>query len=244
MSDSQERFLYGQDNFLIVARGLFPREALKQVRAKIAVRRTTIKVDDERSRQGEEVGVAPDALRLSEDWYEIWKSADLATFRDYVAAYSEIIYPPQIRTVKNLRALVPWHQDAAYMEALGKRGHSEVITCFVPLDDDPENRPTLQFCIDREQGPIQALIRQDVAVNKFDIAESDQPAPEKCRTFKLGLGDAFVFGKNVLHRTYVISDAFPERSSMEFRLTTARATLPEKDYFSLRTMRFYRTERP
>lgn len=240
MNGAQERFLYGQENFLIVARGLFRRDALKGLRARIAARRAAIRADDERSRKGEEVGVAPDELRLSEEWYEIWKQAELAKFCDYVPAFSEVIYPPQIRTVRNLRAMVPWHQDAAYMEALGKRGHSEVITCFIPLEDDAENRPTLQFCIDPGQGPVQPITHKNVTFNQFDLAGADQPLPDKCRTFKLKLGDAFVFGKYVLHRTYVESDMFAERNSMEFRLTTAKGVVPGKDYFSLNMMRFYR----
>ena len=134
MSDSQERYLFGQENFLIVARGLFPQRVLRRMREQIAERRAAITAKDERSRQAEQVGVAPDELRLNEEWYQIWKAAELAKFQDYVPDFSEVIYPPQIRTVKDLRALVPWHQDATYMKALGKRGHSEVITCFIPLE--------------------------------------------------------------------------------------------------------------
>lgn len=242
MSCGQERFLYGPENFLIVARKLFPHDVLRRLRERIAARRAVIKADDERSRQAEEVGVAPDALRLSEEWYEIWKAADLSRFRDYVPAFSEVLFPPQIRIVRDLRALVPWHQDATYMDALGKHGHAEMITCFVPLDDDAENRPTLQFCVDPEQQPIQAVVRKDAVFNKFDVAEADVPAAGKCSTFPLRLGDAFVFGKHVLHRTHVVSDEFRERSSMEFRLTTAKTVIPGKDYFSLNTMRFYQAE--
>ena len=239
----QERFLFGQENFLIVARALFPRSVLRKVREQIAARRATIKAHDARSLQAEEVGVAPDELRLNEEWYQIWKAADLTKFRDYVPDFSEAIYPPQIRTVRNLRALVPWHQDATYMKALGKRGHTEVISCFLPLDEDPENRPTLEFCIDPEQRPIEAVVRDDTVFNKFDVAQDDVPAAGKCRTFKLNLGDAFIFGQHVLHRTHVVSDRFPERTSMEFRLTKPRGVVPGKDYFSLNTMRFYQAER-
>jgi len=239
MSPPQERFLFGQENFLIVARGLFPQSVLRKVREQIAQRRATIKVRDARSRQAEEVGVAPDELRLNEEWYQIWKAADLATFRDYAPDFSEAIYPPQIRTVRNLRALVPWHQDATYMKALGNRGHAEVVSCFLPLDEDPENRPTLQFCIDPDQKPVEAVIRDGTVFNKFDLAQADVPPAGKCHTFKLGLGDAFVFGQHVLHRTYVASDRFAERTSMEFRLTRPRCVIPGKDYFSLKSMRFY-----
>lgn len=213
---------------------------LRALRLRIAARRAEVQAEDERSRRAEEVGVAPDMLRLNEEWYEIWKQADLSKFRRHAADFSEVIFPPQIRTVREPRAMVPWHQDATYMEALGKRGHSEVITCFVPLDDDAENRPTLQFCIDPAQRAVPAM-RLDTDFNQFDLAEADRPPPEKCRTFLLNLGDAFVFGKHVLHRTYAASEAFRERTSMEFRLTTARARVPGKDYFSLETMRFYRT---
>ena len=244
MNEAQEQFLFGPENFLIVARGLFPREVLRGLRSRIAARRAAVQAQDERSRKGEEVGVAPDEVRLSEEWYDIWKRGDLAKFRSYVPAFSEVVYPPQIRTVRNVRAMVPWHQDATYMEALGKRGHSEVITCFIPLDDEAENRPTLQFCIDPAQGAVRAIRRMEVDFNQFDVADADRPAPEKCRTFKLALGDAFVFGKHVLHRTYAASEVFAERNSMEFRLTTAGSLVPGKDYFSLRTMCFYRAGTP
>ena len=129
------------------------------------------------------------------------------------------------------------------MKALGNRGHAEVISCFLPLDEDPENRPTLQFCIDPDQRPVEAVIRDDTVFNKFDVAQDDVPPAGKCHTFKLSLGDAFVFGQHVLHRTYVASDRFPERTSMEFRLTKPRCVILGKDYFSLNTMRFYQAEK-
>lgn len=244
MSAAREQFLYGPANFLIVARGLFQPAALRQVRREIEKRRAAVVLADERARQAAEVGVAPDALRLSEDWYEIWKDAALDRFRTYVPDFSEVIYPPQIRTVRHERALVPWHQDSSYMKSLGPRGHAEVITVFVPLDEDPRERPTLQFALDPAQAEIDALVREGVVFNKFDVAAADVPAPERRRSFALELGDAFVFGMHVLHRTHFVSDRGLERTSMEFRLTRPACLLPGKDYFSLRTLRFHRTGGP
>jgi len=235
-----ERYSHGPDNFLVVARGFFPPATVRAVRGKIEARRPTVKADDERSRRAAELGVAPDALRLHEDWYAIWRDADLGLLREYGPGFTEVIYPPQIRTVRNTRSFVPWHQDAAYMQALGQRGHARVMTCFLPLDEDLAGRPTLQFCIDPRQGPVEHVTRPGETFNQFDLPERLQPRPETCRTFELALGDAYLFGQHVLHRTHAPVPDFNERTSMEFRLTTKAARIPGKDYFSLESLQFYK----
>ena len=239
---SSERFFYGPDNFLVVARGFFPSQTLRTLREKIEARRRAVKADDERSRKAAELGVAPDALRLNEDWYAIWREADIGILRQHVPQFSEVVYPPQIRTVRNTRSFVPWHQDAAYMRALGARGHSRVMTCFVPLDDELRGRPTLQFCVDPAQQMVEHVILPDAAFNQFDLPERMRPSPEQCMTFELELGDAYLFGQHVLHRTYAAEPEFSERSSMEFRLTTRDSLIAGKDYFNLESLQFHRAQ--
>lgn len=234
-----ERYFFTPENFLIVARGFFAPEALRAVRRKIESRQAEVALVDERAHNAAEVGVAPDALRLDTGWYSIWKDADLSLLRQHVPQFTEIVFPPQIRTVRDLRSFVPWHQDAAYQQALGKRAHRHVMTCFVPLEDVAEGRPSLQFCIDPDQGRVEHLVRAEVTVNQFDLEERAKPDQAKCRTFDLALGDVYLFGQHVLHRTYAAADDFRSRTSMEFRLTTRDSVVAGKDYFSLDSMQFY-----
>jgi hypothetical protein len=226
-------------NFLIVARGLFDPERLRELRRTIDAATAACRADDDRARIARTVGVAPDPVRLNRDWYSIWREARAELFTSRVPEFTQIIFPPQIRTIRNAASLVPWHQDSAYMRHLGLRGHSEVITCFVPLEESTAGRPSVEFAVDRRQGAVAHLIREGVAINQFDLAEESRPDERSVRRFELRLGDAFVFGQDVLHRSY--NDGLPtaERTSMEFRITTRRAVIAGKDYYDLEKGAWY-----
>ena len=244
IAPQSEIFFFNENNFLAVARKLFRKDALRVLRSRIAEKAPAIveQTDDKKNAAALELGIAPDQLRLHREWYDIWMTADISMLRKYAAAYDQIVYPPQIRTVREKKAFVAWHQDDAYMRALGARAHKKIITCFVPLDDEPGNRPTVQFFINPGQTSITHTELPGAVMNKFDIAEKDKPPAEQCVSYKLNLGDAFIFGKLVLHRTYFEQDAFPSRQSMEFRLTTKDSLIGGKDYYDLKTHTFYLKE--
>ena len=229
-----EEILYvSPANFLIVARGLFDADRLRAMRKAIDAAVQANRDDDERARAAKSVGVAPDAVRLNRDWYSVWRQARSDFFLHRVPRFTQIIFPPQIRTIRNAASLVPWHQDSAYMRHLGARGHREVITCFVPLEESTAQRPSLEFCVDREQGAVAHVIREGAAINQFDLPEPSRPSTAKVRRFELRLGDAFVFGQDVLHRSYNDGRPSAQRTSMEFRITTRDALIAGKDYYDL-----------
>jgi phytanoyl-CoA dioxygenase PhyH len=238
-TDPSEAFFVSPANFLIVARGLFDAQELRSVRAAIDQANASCSADDERARTARTVGVAPDAVRLNRAWYSIWRSARLELFKRRVPQFTQISFPPQIRTIRNLASLVPWHQDSAYMRALGARGHNRVITCFVPLEDSTASRPSVEFSINENQGAVDHLVREGTAINQFDLPDEQKPEPGQVKRFELRLGDAFVFGQDVLHRSYNDGPPSAERTSMEFRIAARDAVIPGKDYYDLERGTWY-----
>jgi len=237
MTMSAEEVLFASpDNFLIVARGLFDAAQLRSVRKAIDAANAASRADDERARTARTVGVAPDEVRLNRGWYDIWRGARSEIFTRRVPEFTQASFPPQIRTIRNQSSLVPWHQDSAYMRALGPRGHRRVITCFVPLEESTRLRPSVEFAVDPAQGPVEHLVRE-AAINQFDLPEGAKP--RAARRFELALGDAFVFGQHVLHRSYNDGPASAERTSMEFRITTRDAVIAGKDYYDLQKGQWY-----
>jgi hypothetical protein len=234
---AEEVLFASPENFLIVARGLFDASVLRSVRKAIDAANAASRADDERARTARSVGVAPDEVRLKREWYDIWRGAHAEIFTRRVPEFTQAAFPPQIRTIRNQSSLVPWHQDSAYMRALGARGHKRVITCFVPLEESTRLRPSVEFALDPVQGAVDHLIRQGTRINQFDLA--DDQKPKAARRFELRLGDAFVFGQNVLHRSYNDGPTDAERTSMEFRITTRDAAIAGKDYYDLQKGKWY-----
>jgi hypothetical protein len=236
---SEETIFYSQENFLVVARRMFDAGLLRELRRRIDSRIGASRAGDERSRIALSAGVAPDEVRLSKDWYEIWKTARVESLMTLVPQFSQVIFPPQIRTVRGAATLVPWHQDAAYMKALGSRGHRSVITCFLPLEESTVGKPLIEFHLRPDQTLAEHVIREDAQINKFDLPEGAKPARESCTRFDLTLGDVFVFGQHVLHRTYAVDDPAQSRTSMEFRITTRECVVQGKDYYDIERGSWY-----
>src|SRR2546429_8431673 len=111
---AEEVLFASPENFLIVARGMFDTVQLRSVRAAIDAANAASRADDARARTARSVGVAPDEVRLNRDWYEIWRGARAEIFTHRVPEFTRISFPPQIRTIRSQRSLVPWHQDSAY----------------------------------------------------------------------------------------------------------------------------------
>jgi len=221
-----------------VARGLFDPAKLRATRKTIDAAVAANRDDDERARNARSKGIAPDAVRLNRDWYEIWRTAKTGLFAQRAPGFTQIIFPPQIRTIRNVASLVPWHQDSAYMRSLGARGHSRVITCTIPLEESTAQRPWVEYAINEKQGAIPHL-ELATAINQFDLPESDKPDPASVRRFELRLGDALVFGQEVLHRSYNDGPPDAERTSMEFRITTRETLVAGKDYYDLEKGTWY-----
>ncbi len=232
-------FFVSPANFLIVARGLFDPLELRSVRSAIDRANADCEADDERSRTARTVGVAPDAVRLNREWYSIWRAARSELFKRRVPQFTQISFPPQIRTIRNQASLVPWHQDSAYMRSLGARGHKRVITCFVPLEESTASRPSVEFSINERQAAVDHLVLEGTKINQFDLPDEQRPDPGMVRRYELRLGDAFVFGQDVLHRSYHDGPPSAERTSMEFRITTSEAVIAGKDYYDLERGAWY-----
>jgi hypothetical protein len=240
MSVAAEEVLFTSPaNFLIIARRVFEPERLRALRTAIDAAVAANRDEDDRARRARAVGVAPDAVRLNREWYEIWREARTELFLRRVPAFTQMIFPPQIRTVRNAASLVPWHQDSAYMRHLGAKGHRQVITCNVPLEETNKGKPSLEFAVIPGQGPVEHLVREEAAINQFDLSEERRPDPRSVRRFELRLGDVFVFGQDVLHRTYNDGPPDAERTSMEFRATTRDGVIAGKDYYDLEKGTWY-----
>jgi hypothetical protein len=233
-----ERLYFDERNFVTVIRGLLPASRLVAVRETIleaerAVRDRALPSQNERA---EIQGVLPDAIRVDTRWYDMWREADRTALAAAAGRFDQMVFPPQIRHMRQARHEVPWHQDIAYQKSLGARGHRRLLTCFVPLNDEPRRHPTLEFAHAPVAGPV-----DHVDGGVFHNVMPDTAFAET-RVFDLELGDVLLFGDLIPHRTFVQPGQAPSRVSMEFRLTALEYCVPGKDYFDLTTQRFYQSE--
>jgi hypothetical protein len=186
-------------------------------------------------------GIAVDEVRLDEEWFRPFDNANLADFYRLVPQFSQITFPPMIRTVKDRESFVPWHQDSRYIsDSKGLSAHEETITCFVPLNENPDDHPSLEFFLCEHQAVEAHVERRGETYNKFDLPRDRYPTPDSCIRPKLALGDAIVFGMNTLHRTFSRKDVFRPRYSIEYRLTRLLDTKVGKDYYDVNKRTFYK----
>jgi len=186
---------------------------------------------NERERAAVERGESSDALRMDQRWYEVWRTLSPAG-RSLLGPFSLVRFPVQVRHVRGESHKVPWHQDAGYIRLLGTNAPRQVITCFIPLDPDPQTRTTLQFA--EMQANVEFEHRKAGAFG----AGIEQLAPKRIYHFDLALGDALVFGDLAVHRTYTAPGAKLERCSLEFRLLVPEDGVAGRDYFDVDTSRF------
>jgi hypothetical protein len=125
------------------------------------------------------------------------------------------------------------------MRLLGDRGHSRVITCFIPLEPKPAKCTTIEFAFDNASDPDK--IYEHTQRDGFDAGLSPELFTRR-RHFDLELGDALVFGDLTLHRTYTPPGCAVERRSLEFRLIRPQDMLADKDYFDLAAQDFIKTD--
>src|SRR6266446_5364762 len=182
----QDVFFDDETNFVQVLRALLDPTVLRRMRGEILAAEQFS--GPSLNPRAETQGVAQDALRVDRRWYEVWRGVDLAPLLQACRGYDQMIFPPQIRHVRTPTHFVPWHQDIAYQMSMGPRGHRRVMTCFVPLDDEPARHPTIEFALTLQQEP-----RPHVDGGIFHNVLPDASFDET-RVFELNLGDVLLFG--------------------------------------------------
>ena len=175
------------------------------------------------------IGATSDALRMREEWYVPWRHISKEAIA-WFDPFFLLLYPVQIRHVKDEYHLVPWHQDIAYIRQMA-RPHRQVVTCFVPLEMKPCQHSTLAFI----PGPHAELIHGEFADHSAKITNALNGEP---MSHALNFGDALVFGDHAVHRTHCPDGARLGRRSFEFRLVQDSDALDGKDYFDIRTGEF------
>jgi hypothetical protein len=224
MLDHQDRCL------LAHLRGAFDRTTLSAIVAYFGLveeERQSI-ATSEADRRKQRIGAATDAMRLDQRWYDVWRDPKLA---QVFHPFEWVTYPVQIRHVDREAHLVPWHQDIGYMRLM-PRPHNRVITCFIPLEEQPSHTSTLEFV----KGSHPGYPHHPQGDHGAAILE---PEGERIR-FDLAFGDAIVFGDHVPHRTVPGGTGRIARRSFEFRLVLPGDALPDKDYFDLSKSAFVR----
>lgn len=186
----------------------------------------------ERDKKMRLIGASQDSIRLQKCWYDIWHNPSQVLL-DAVGAFTYVTYPLQIRHVEKLDHIVPWHQDIGYMRLL-PRMHKEIITCWVPVENNPSLHSSLEFA----PGRWPELQHHS---GEFHGAYIDKTF-NNAISFNLSLGDAIVFGDHVPHRTLMSNKLFRTRRSFEIRLTKPEHALPGKDYFNVLSGKFIKTQ--
>jgi hypothetical protein len=189
-------------------------------------------------------GVASDALRLDPYWYETWRNPTPCLL-EQVRPFTWVVYPVQVRIIRAGTHLVPWHQDIAYQKLLGARGHQRIITCFIPLDDDPWRRPTIQFTnsVQQELEHLPVTESSDTTYAYTGGLWLKDFQPQHQQHYELTLGDCLLFGDLAIHRSFVPpNQEMMERRSLEFRLVRPEDALDTKDYFDIESGLFVRTD--
>lgn len=181
-------------------------------------------------------GEAPDSLRLDTKNYDLWSNASNEMIQS-LEDFHWIYYPPQFRNIQKEVQEVRWHQDAGFNKALGDKAHKQIMTCFIPLDEKPYERVTVQFSEE-----IHSFLEHAPTSNGF-AAGLERDFTDLIH-FDLELGDAVLFGDYVPHRTFAPEDTIWQRSSFEFRLIRKADALGQKDYFDLLEKKFVQLESP
>jgi hypothetical protein len=224
--------------FVEHVRGTFDQQVLRRLRAYLNEAHADFAARAASAREKAAVarGETPDTVRLDPAWFDVFRERTTQLL-DTLAPYMWVIYPPQVRVVRQLDHSVPWHQDIGYQKLLGKRAHAALITCFIPLDEDPHRRCTIQFADDAEG--VGELEHKPLAGFGAGL---DSTRFEHVRHFDLSLGDCLLFGHLAPHRTHVPPGCQVERRSLEFRLVRPEDAVAEKDYFDVRSGMFVRTD--
>lgn len=215
-------------------KNVFSVDVLRDLRN--SIERTDLEDDlSERDAAAVSRGEKPVAIRLNPLWYRVWTTVDDSLI-ETVAPFSLISYPPQVRQIRSASQEVRWHQDAGFVKAMN-RPHRQILTVFLPLDDRPESRCTLQFT--HEKPPF-----LDHAPTSNGFAAGLDRGFSDVYHFDLSLGDCLVFGDLVPHRTFAPPGTTWERTSFEFRAVTPADMLGDKDYFDLRLRTFVQRDKP
>ena len=96
----------------------------------------------------------------------------------------------------------------------------------MPLDENPAERTTLEFCPTDE---TQLLHETDEVYGGVGV-RGELGAGQH---FLLECGDGLVFGDLAAHRTFTPPNGVLQRSSLENRLVRAEDALDGKDYFDI-----------
>lgn len=218
-------------SFVHHVKGVFPPARLRELRTtldEIGARNREL-AQTEHEVRAVQRGEGAVELRLNKRWFEAWREPS-EILMEMLGEYSWILYPPQVRHVQKPNHLVPWHQDAGYMRLLGARRHPLISTCFIPLDEDPAVRSTLQFA------PEESAEFEHRPMDGFGAGMSDPSG--RLIHFEMELGDCLYFGDLAVHRTFKPEGAQFDRRSLEFRLTRPQDSIAGKDYFDIRRGRF------
>ena len=107
---------------------------------------------------------------------------------------------------------------------------NNIITCFIPLEENLINKPNLQFIDNIENKEIVHKDKKTI-INSIYI---DGIIKGKKINPQLSLGGCYIFGQKVVHRTHTNCEKFEKRTSLEFRFTKEKFLLKGKDYFDLK----------
>ncbi|MBY0282267.1 MAG: phytanoyl-CoA dioxygenase family protein [Alphaproteobacteria bacterium] len=214
--------------FVYHVKGLFSKHDILNLRSHFN-KLTAIKKEEaslsEREKLIVKLGGMDNKIRMDEMWYQPWK-----TYQERISQlfypYSFIAFPTMIRHVTTEEQLVPWHQDISYQNLLGARGHQGAITCFTPLEEEPNECSTLEFA----SGDFSELPHLPYGDHGAKIINCNFVSTQ---SFSLSTGDVLVFGDMTPHRTIPAKNGCIDRVSLEYRLSMKEDMLIDKDYFNI-----------
>jgi hypothetical protein len=223
--------------------GLFDPAVLNILREKMSAlgNKQSAQAISEREKNAIDRGESTDFLRMHADWYDVWKNpTSRERLLENISPFTYVIYPVQVRHVRKAYTHhVPWHQDIAYIRLLGKRSHFQVMTCFIPLEPEPDKCTTIQFAFDNKENPDQ--VYPHTPLEGFGAGIENTEFQDVVH-YNLKLGDALIFGDHTLHRTYLPEGCQVERRSLEFRLVLPEHAICDKDYFDIKKIAFLKID--
>lgn len=117
-----------------------------------------------------------------------------------------------------------WHQDGALginfpadaaSDAMAAIPMTQLLTCWIPLNDCGVDSPGLEFVRGRQAALLHfSELKDESARQRFPAEEFWAP--------ELELGDGLIFLNSVLHRTYTHSEMTRDRLSVEYRIFPSR----------------------
>lgn len=224
----------------------FPFGIMEALRSRLATleEQDSQREHNERERQFIAGGNLSDYIRMDAAWCGAWKWAS-KELRAAIGEHLLVSWPVMVVHRRTAEQSIPWHQDIAYERAKSTgKSHEQVLTVWIPLDEDPQHRSTVEFHSRNDTRQWSELPHKQIGNHRIADHRARLDVTGRIYVMELYRGDCLLFGDLIPHRGYCGTLTKPERTNLEMRLVRRGDALPGKDYFDIENDRMVKCAAP